>query len=267
MATPEAKKRAARVKSEKVKTVRKAAKAAGVKPGRFSKVENATHARGVTPEDIVSAREEKVLDSSVRQKFLEAYKFGIPVEMAAAMVRVSTKTIYEVRRRGLEAGEGPDFEFAQAFAAAPGARTLNLLGTVHRAAQGGDWGAARYLLACGSPKHFSEGAIERNADIERRLLEQREVIETDAEVVADEKRRRKAQTDTAVAQAAIATALAKDAKDGKIGAVAGLTAFANDPAVPGEIKEALRAWMAQAGVVAITTRNLGAEPPAEGKPS
>lgn len=195
-------------------------------------------------------------DETVRQQFLMAFRLGVPIDFACALVRVSTRTVYEVRDRGIAQKDGPDKAFALAFNAIPAQRTVQLLTPIHAAAKT-DWKAARYLLACMYPEQFSEGVIERNADIERQIMKQQAALETDPEVVASEKRRRKAAADLAESQAIAAMALAKAAKEGKIGAVVGLLGVLNDPTVPEEGKAALRLWMDQNKVAAITTRNLG----------
>lgn len=205
-------------------------------------------------------------DPGLRKTFLNACRGGVPVEFAAALCRVSTKTVYDTKERGLIAGKGADYEFALEYMTVPGQRIQALLGTIHAAAKT-DWTASRYLLACGFSSHFSEAAIENSADLERELKQVRVGIESDPEVIADEKRKRKALADQAENAARVSAALAQAAKDGKIGHVVGLDAFLNAEGFPADLKAGLLAWMAQTKTTAIVPRDLGAEPVAgqEGK--
>lgn len=211
--------------------------------------------RGATP---AAVRAEPDFGEKKRELFLAQLRLGMPIEEAAALCRVSTQTVYRWRDAGMEDGASPErAQFAQDFLSAMAQRIADPLLRIQNAIKGGDIRAATWLLTVTAPEHFSEMFKTRNTDLERERMRLEIQQMRDPEMIELAKREARAKVETVEANAAVARALARGTSEKRIGMVAGLGAFMNDPSVPPDIKTALRLWMDVNAVQAITARNLG----------
>ena len=86
------------------------------------------------------------LNPEVTDRFINGLKLGLTYELAASYAGVNVRSIYGWMQRGRDEGEGQYFQFLQAVNQAEGACAAICMGRIQKAAEGGSWQAAGWIM-------------------------------------------------------------------------------------------------------------------------
>ena len=86
------------------------------------------------------------LNAEVSERFLNGLKLGLTYELAASYAGVNVRRIYGWMQRGRDEDDGDYFQFLQSVKQAEGACAAICMGRIQKAAEGGSWQAAGWIM-------------------------------------------------------------------------------------------------------------------------